>query len=225
MKILPSLMCMNLSKFNEQIEYLNNVVDGYHIDIMDGHYVRNMTLSPWFIEQLREVSKIPIDAHLMVTNPSEYVDNLLDLDVESISIHAELLNGQAFRINQKIKKSGKKFGVVLNPESSIETIRDFVHHIDIITVMTVDPGFAGQEFIEESLAKIHFLNEYRMNNNLSYEIQIDGSCNKNTYRRLTEAGADNFIVGSSGLFNLNEDINMAFEEMKMQMESVACHGS
>ncbi|MCF1585160.1 ribulose-phosphate 3-epimerase [Tetragenococcus koreensis] len=219
MKILPSLMCMNLSKFNEQIEYLNNVVDGYHIDIMDGHYVRNMTLSPWFIEQLREVSEVPIDAHLMVTNPSEYVDDLLNLEVDIISFHAELLNGQAFRINQKIKKQGKNFGVVLNPESSIETIKDFIHHIDVITVMTVDPGFAGQKFIEESLTKVRFLNEYKINNNLSYEIQIDGSCNKNTYRCLAEAGADNFIVGTSGLFGLNEDINMAFEEMKSQMES------
>lgn len=212
-------MCMNLSKFNEQIEYLNNVVDGYHIDIMDGHYVRNMTLSPWFIEQLREVSEVPIDAHLMVTNPSEYVDDLLNLEVDIISFHAELLNGQAFRINQKIKKQGKNFGVVLNPESSIETIKDFIHHIDVITVMTVDPGFAGQKFIEESLTKVRFLNEYKINNNLSYEIQIDGSCNKNTYRCLAEAGADNFIVGTSGLFGLNEDINMAFEEMKSQMES------
>ncbi|WP_327795965.1 D-allulose 6-phosphate 3-epimerase [Tetragenococcus koreensis] len=219
LKILPSLMCMNLSKFNEQIEYLNNVVDGYHIDIMDGHYVRNMTLSPWFIEQLREVSEVPIDAHLMVTNPSEYVDDLLNLEVDIISFHAELLNGQAFRINQKIKKQGKNFGVVLNPESSIETIKDFIHHIDVITVMTVDPGFAGQKFIEESLTKVRFLNEYKINNNLSYEIQIDGSCNKNTYRCLAEAGADNFIVGTSGLFGLNEDINMAFEEMKSQMES------
>ncbi|GAA5421184.1 hypothetical protein TEHN0098T_2288 [Tetragenococcus halophilus subsp. halophilus] len=219
MKVLPSLMCMNLNRFSEQIKYLNNVVDGYHIDIMDGHYVRNMTLSPWFIEQLQEVSEAPIDAHLMVTNPSEYVDELLDLDVESISIHAELLNGQAFRINQKIKKQGKRLGVVLNPESSIETIKDYIHHIDVITVMTVDPGFAGQPFIEESLTKIHLLNEYKIKNNLLYEIQVDGSCNKNTYRSLAEAGADSFIVGTSGLFGLDEDISKAFEKMKIQMGS------
>jgi len=217
LKVSPSLMCMNLTKFSEDISYLNQVVDGYHVDIMDGHYVNNMTLSPWFIEQLQRITSVPIDAHLMVTNPEEYVEALLDLNVDSISIHAEHLNGQAFRINDQIKKQNKKFGVVLNPESSFETIKDFIQHVNLVTIMTVDPGFAGQPFIEASLKKIRFLADYKKENDLNYEIQIDGSCNKQTYRSLQEAGADILVLGSSGLFGLSDDIEDAFGKMKKEI--------
>lgn len=205
-KLSPSLMCMDLGKFTEQITYLNTVMDYYHIDIMDGHYVNNMTLSPWFIEQLQAHTDVPMDAHLMVTNPVDYVETLLELGVEVISIHAEHLNGHAFRLNQTIQAKGKKMGVVLNPETPMDLILDYLHLIDIVTVMTVDPGFAGQKFIVESLNKVRWLKKYREENNLSYLIQIDGSCNENTYQMMLEAGADILIIGSSGLFNLDSDI-------------------
>ncbi|GCF93823.1 allulose-6-phosphate 3-epimerase [Enterococcus florum] len=205
-KLSPSLMCMDLGKFNEQIAYLNTVMDYYHIDIMDGHYVNNMTLSPWFIEQLQAHTDVPLDAHLMVTNPVEYVEPLLDLGVEVISIHAEHLNGHAFRVSQTIKAQGKKMGVVINPETPMELILDYLHLIDIVTVMTVDPGFAGQKFIVESLNKVRWLKDYRETNELGFLIQIDGSCNEKTYSRMLEAGADILIIGSSGLFSLDEDI-------------------
>lgn len=205
-QLSPSLMCMDLGKFSEQIAYLNTVMDYYHIDIMDGHYVNNMTLSPWFIEQLQTHTQIPLDAHLMVTNPVEYVEPLLNLGVEVISIHAEHLNGHAFRVSQTINAQGKKMGVVLNPETPMNLILDYLHLIDIVTVMTVDPGFAGQKFIVESLDKVRWLKNYREENNLSFLIQIDGSCNEKTYPVMLEAGADILIVGSSGLFNLDDDI-------------------
>ena len=218
-KIAPSLMCMDIGKFNEQISCLNQNVDYYHIDIMDGHYVKNMTLSPWFIEQLNAHTTIPLDAHLMVTNPVEYVEPLLDLGVEVISIHAEYLNGHAFRLSQQIKSQGRKMGVVLNPETSVDLISDYIHLIDIVTVMTVDPGFAGQTFIEESMNKIRQLKDYREKNELSFAIQVDGSCNGKTYHRLIEAGADILIVGTSGLFNLDPKIETAVEIMKEEIYS------
>lgn len=205
-KLSPSLMCMDLGKFTEQITYLNTVMDYYHIDIMDGHYVNNMTLSPWFIQQLQAHTDVPLDAHLMVTNPVDYVEPLLELGVEVISIHAEHLNGHAFRVNQTIQDKGKKMGVVLNPETPMDLVLDYLHLIDVVTVMTVDPGFAGQKFIVESLNKVRWLKKYREENNLSYLIQIDGSCNENTYQMMLEAGADILIIGSSGLFNLDSDI-------------------
>ncbi|MEO1772359.1 D-allulose 6-phosphate 3-epimerase [Candidatus Enterococcus ferrettii] len=208
-QLSPSLMCMDLGKFSEQITYLNTVMDYYHIDIMDGHYVNNMTLSPWFIQQLQAHTDVPLDAHLMVTNPVEYVEPLLDLGVEVISIHAEHLNGHAFRVSQAIKSQGKKMGVVLNPESPMELILDYLHLIDIVTVMTVDPGFAGQKFIVESLNKVRWLKNYREENNQSFLIQIDGSCNEKTYQTMLDAGADILIIGSSGLFSLDSDIKKA----------------
>lgn len=220
-QLSPSLMCMDLSKFSEQIAYLNTVMDYYHIDIMDGHYVNNMTLSPWFIEQLQAHTTVPLDAHLMVTNPVAYVEPLLDLGVEVISIHAEHLNGHAFRVSQTIKAKGKKMGVVLNPETPMEVIADYLHLIDIVTVMTVDPGFAGQKFIVESLNKVRWLKKYREDNQLSFLIQIDGSCNENTYHLMLEAGADILIVGSSGLFNLDQDIKKSVAMLKQHLASAA----
>lgn len=220
-QLSPSLMCMDLSKFSEQIAYLNTVMDYYHIDIMDGHYVNNMTLSPWFIEQLQAHTTVPLDAHLMVTNPVAYVEPLLNLGVEVISIHAEHLNGHAFRVSQTIKAKGKKMGVVLNPETPMEVIADYLHLIDIVTVMTVDPGFAGQKFIVESLNKVRWLKKYREDNQLSFLIQIDGSCNENTYHLMLEAGADILIVGSSGLFNLDQDIKKSVAMLKQHLASAA----
>jgi len=208
---------MDISKFEEQINCLNQTVDYYHIDIMDGHYVSNMTLSPWFIEQLKNHTKIPLDVHLMVTNPIAYVEQLLDLGVEVISIHAEFLNGHAFRLSQTIKQHGKKMGVVLNPETPLNLITDYLHLIDIVTVMTVDPGFAGQSFISESLDKVRKLKDYRKENNLIFEIQIDGSCNKNTYHKLIAAGADILILGSSGLFKVDDSIEKAIAVMQMHV--------
>ena len=208
---------MDISKFEEQINCLNQTVDYYHIDIMDGHYVSNMTLSPWFIEQLKNHTKIPLDVHLMVTNPIAYVEQLLDLGVEVISIHAEFLNGHAFRLSQTIKQHGKKMGVVLSPETPLNLITDYLHLIDIVTVMTVDPGFAGQSFISESLDKVRKLKDYRKENNLIFEIQIDGSCNKNTYHKLIAAGADILILGSSGLFKVDDSIEKAIAVMQMHV--------
>jgi D-allulose-6-phosphate 3-epimerase len=218
-KISPSLMCMDISKFEEQINCLNQQVDYYHIDIMDGHYVNNMTLSPWFIEQLKNHTTIPLDAHLMVTNPINYVDQLLALGVEVISIHAEHLNGHAFRLSEKINQHKKKMGVVLNPETPLNLITDYLHLVDIVTVMTVDPGFAGQTFISESLDKVRKLKAYREEQNLKFEIQIDGSCNEKTYCKMIEAGADILIVGSSGLFNLDVSIEKAVEIMQEQLSA------
>lgn len=218
-KIAPSLMCMDLSKFSEQINFLNQVVDEYHIDIMDGHYVQNMTLSPWFIEQLKQSTTIPMDAHLMVTNPMAYVQPLVELGVDIISIHAEFLNGHAFRTIETIHKAGKKVGVVLNPETPLAVIADYLNQIDVITVMTVDPGFAGQKFIQESLAKIANLAKLRAENQAHSLIQIDGSCNKTTYTSLLQAGADMLVVGSSGLFGLDANIKVAYQQMLRDIKS------
>ncbi len=216
-RISPSLMCMDLTQFSKQINVLNQAIDYFHVDIMDGHYVKNMTLSPWFIGELKKVSRKPIEAHLMVNNPSEYVIPLLELETDIISIHAEHLTGQAFRLLHQIKDAGKQFGVVINPETAYSTVEDFIHHIDILTVMTVDPGFAGQKFVEESLKKIRFYADLKEAKGYNYQIQIDGSCNKKTYLKMLNAGAEILVVGSSGLFGLDENIEKALEQMSQDI--------
>lgn len=209
----PSLMTMDLDKFREQITFLNEQVDSYHVDIMDGHYVPNITLSPWFIEEVRKISDLPISAHLMVTDPSFWVKELIDINCEWICIHAEVMDGLAFRLIDQIHDAGLKAGVVLNPETSIQTILPYIELVDKVTIMTIDPGFAGQRFIESTLDKIVELKELRKEKEYHYMIEMDGSSNRKSFKRIDQAGPDIYIVGRSGLFGLDESIEKSWQIM------------
>ncbi|WP_416262547.1 D-allulose 6-phosphate 3-epimerase [Gibbsiella quercinecans] len=217
MKISPSLMCMDLLKFKEQIEFIDRHADYFHIDIMDGHFVPNLTLSPFFVSQVRRLASKPLDCHLMVTRPQDYIASLAAAGADFITLHPETINGQAFRLFDEIRRHGMKVGLILNPETAVDTMKYYIHKADKITVMTVDPGFAGQPFIPEMLEKIAELKEWRTREGLSYEIEIDGSCNQGTYQRLIEAGADVLIVGSSGLFSHSPDVAEAWNIMAQQI--------
>ncbi|MGG5318899.1 D-allulose 6-phosphate 3-epimerase [Enterococcus sp. AZ072] len=216
----PSLMTMDLDKFKEQITFLNDKVDSYHIDIMDGHYVPNITLSPWFIEELRKITDLPMSAHLMVTNPSLWVQQLVDMKCEWICMHAEVLDGLAFRLIDQIHDADLKAGIVLNPETPIEMLFPYIELLDKITIMTIDPGFAGQRFIESTLDKIVALRELREEKGYNYVIEMDGSSNRKSFKRIDAAGPDIYIVGRSGLFGLDEDISKAFAIMAKDYEDM-----
>lgn len=209
----PSLMTMDLDKFKEQISFLNEHADSYHVDIMDGHYVPNITLSPWFIQEIRKISALPISAHLMVTNPAFWVQQLIDIQCEWICMHVEVLDGLAFRLIDQIHDAGLKAGVVLNPETPIDVIFPYIDLVDKITIMTVDPGFAGQRFIEGALDKIVELRELRAQHGYQYVIEMDGSSNRKSFKRIDEANPDIYIIGRSGLFGLDEDIEKAWNIM------------
>ncbi|AEA01392.1 MULTISPECIES: D-allulose 6-phosphate 3-epimerase [Aerococcus] len=217
-KIAPSLMCMDLSKFNEQITFLNQNVDSYHVDIMDGHFVPNITLSPWFIEEVKKVSDVPISSHLMVNDMSFWVKKMINLNCDWICMHVERLNGLAFRLIDQIHDAGLKAGVVLNPETAIESIYPYIDLVDKVTIMTVDPGFAGQRFLPVALEKIKQLKELKEKYNYNYVIEVDGSCNEKTFKVIKESGTESFIVGNSGLFNLAGDIDEAWQSMVEKFE-------
>lgn len=214
----PSLMTMDLDKFSEQIIFLNNYADSYHIDIMDGHYVPNITLSPWFIEEVRKISDLPVSAHLMVTDPSFWVEQLIALKCEWICIHAEVLDGLAFRLIDQIHDAGLKAGIVLNPETPIDTIFPYIELVDKITIMTVDPGFAGQRFIKSTLNKIVDLRNLRDAKRYRYVIEMDGSSNRKSFKDIDIAGPDIYIVGRSGLFGLTDDIEESWNIMLKDYE-------
>lgn len=209
----PSLMTMDLDKFKEQITFLNDQVDSYHIDIMDGHYVPNISLSPWFIQEVRKISTLPLSAHLMVTEPAFWVQQLIDINCEWICMHAEVLDGLAFRLIDQIHDAGLKAGIVLNPETPISVILPYIDLLDKVTIMTVDPGFAGQRFIEGALDKIVELRELREEHDYHYVIEMDGSSNRKSFKRIDEANPDIYIVGRSGLFGLDDDIAKAWSIM------------
>lgn len=209
----PSLMTMDLDKFKEQITFLNDQVDSYHIDIMDGHYVPNISLSPWFIQEVRKISTLPLSAHLMVTEPAFWVQQLIDINCEWICMHAEVLDGLAFRLIDQTHDAGLKAGIVLNPETPVSVILPYIDLLDKVTIMTVDPGFAGQRFIEGALDKIVELRELREEYDYHYVIEMDGSSNRKSFKRIDEANPDIYIVGRSGLFGLDDDIAKAWSIM------------
>lgn len=219
MKISPSLMCMDLKKLPEQIEILNERADYYHVDIMDGHYVKNITLSPFFVESIRDITKLPMDVHLMVEKPNDFIEPLVKAGAAFVSPHVDTITKDAFRTIHAIKDLGAKVGVVLNPADPLESISQYAHLLDKITIMTVDPGFAGQKFIPEMLDKIKDAKRIREEKGYHYLIEVDGSCNERTFSQLKEAGADVLIVGSSGLFSLDEDLTVAWDQMMQNLEA------
>lgn len=209
----PSLMCMDFLNIKEQMSVLNERIDMYHCDIMDGHFCKNITLSPDLIRTFGKLTKLPMDVHLMTTNPTDWIETVAKAGATYISPHAETINTDAFRVMNLIESLGCKKGVVLNPATPLDWIKHYLNRIDMLTIMTVDVGFAGQPFIEEMLDKIREAKELREKYGYTYKIQIDGSCNVRTFKRLREAGADVFVVGSSGLFGNDPDLNRACDIM------------
>lgn len=216
--ISPSLMTMNLDKFKEEITFLDQHIDSFHVDIMDGRFVPNLSLSPWFIQETRKLTTKPMSAHLMVMDPSFWVQQLIDIRCEIICLPAERINGIAFRLIDQIHAAGLKAGVVLNPETPLDTILPYIDILDKVTVMTVDPGFAGQRFLYKMLDRIRELRTLREQNSYHYEIELDGSTNKGHWQAIHDAKPDVYVIGKSGLFGLADRIEDSWEQMKQEFE-------
>ena len=215
MRFSVSLMCMDFLKIQEQLEILNERADLYHVDIMDGHYCRNITLSPDMVKAFAKVARLPMDCHLMTTNPNDWIEPLAQSGAQIISPHAETINTDAFRTLNRISALGCQCGVALNPATPLSAIRHYIGRLDLLTLMTVDVGFAGQPFIPEMLEKIQEAAQLKAKHGYKYRIQIDGCCNPSTFKRLADAGAEVLILGS-GLFNLDADLNAAYDRMLSQ---------
>lgn len=213
-----SLMCMDFLNIGDQIEKLNPIIDGYHIDVMDGHYCKNITLGPDFISACAQVAKKPIDVHLMTTDPNDWIDVCAQAGAALISPHVETINADCFRTLNHIRDVGCKVGITLNPATPVQYCKHFLDRVDVLTLMTVDIGYAGQPFIPEMLEKISEAKKLREENNWHYKIMVDGSCNQKTFGRLYNHGTDVFILGTSGLFSLDKDVQAAFSKMKSYFE-------
>ncbi|MHA7862328.1 D-allulose 6-phosphate 3-epimerase [Tessaracoccus sp. Y36] len=214
-----SLMCMDLLEVKEQLQTMNSKVDAYHIDIMDGHFAPNITLSPDFIAAVRRGSGTTIDAHMMVTDPGFWVDQVAEAGADIYSVHAETIQNTAFRVNNQVRAAGMKLGLVLSPLTPLSSVRPLLEHVELLTLMTVDVGYAGQPFIPEVLSKVAEAKSLKESDGLSYTIQIDGSCNGKTFKQLTDAGAEQFILGNSGLFGLADDLEDAWKAMSRSYDA------
>ena len=215
-----SLMCMDYLHVEDQILALNTETDYYHADIMDGHFCKNITMSPDLISAIAKVSKKPIDVHLMTVHPNDWIEGLAKAGVTTICPHAETINTDAFRTINRIRDFGCQAGIVLNPATPVDVIKHYINRLSMVTVMTVDVGFAGQPFIPEMIEKIKELVKLRSELNLNFKIQIDGSCNNKTFKILHDAGADIFVLGSSGLFSRDKNIHTAFSQLRSDFKDL-----
>ncbi len=219
-KFSVSLMCMDLLDIKNQITILNQRADGYHIDIMDGHFCGNITLSPDFAGACAKIATLPMDAHLMTTEPDNWLEPLARAGVTTISPHAETINTHAFRTINRIRELGCKVGVVLNPATPLSYIRHYLDSLDMLTIMTVDVGYSGQPFIPQMLDKIEEAAQWKAAHGSSYTIQVDGCCNRTTFRQLNDAGAEMYVMGNTGLFRLAPQLSAAYDRMLDDFASV-----
>lgn len=218
-KFSPSLMCMDLLNIERGIRVLDADSDYYHVDVIDWHYCKNMSLAPCFAEAIHRISDTPLDMHLYVDNiESDLIQLCIESGAEIITMPPEVVQRQVFRLIRQIKQAGKKVGFFLNPSAQLDLLHPYIDQIDRLLIMTVDPGFAGQPFIESSLEKIREAKESKQANGYTYEIAVDGCCNERYYHDLYKAGAEVFIVGTSGLFGKDSDLKKALEIAKQQIQ-------
>lgn len=182
---------------------LEEVADIVHLDIMDGHFVPNISFGFPIIKAVRELTTLPLDAHLMIEKPENYIDRFIDYGVDMISVHIEG-NYHIHRLIYSIKKRDKKAGVAINPGTNLSLIYPIIKDVDFILIMSVNPGFSGQNFIDSSLEKIENVVKIKKEENLNFEIEVDGGLNFEIGKRLKEIGCDILVFGDFFFRNFNE---------------------
>lgn len=196
-KIAPSILAANFSKLGEEVLEVEKAgAELIHIDVMDGHFVPNITMGPIVVEALRPLTKLPLDVHLMIENADQYIESFAKAGADYITVHVEACP-HLHRTIQLIRSFGVKPGVVLNPHTPIETIQHVLEDIDMVLFMTVNPGFGGQKFIHSVVPKVKQLSNIIKERNLSIEIEIDGGINEETIKPCVEAGATILVAGSA----------------------------
>lgn len=202
-KIAPSLLSANFTKLKDEISAVEAAgADLLHLDVMDGHFVPNLTIGPFIVEAIRECTKLPLDVHLMIENPEKYTEAFLKAGGNMISFHCEVSTASP-NLAEQIKKGGAKAGIAINPNTDISKLNDYFNIVDFVLVMSVYPGFGGQKFIGETLEKIKKLAKLRRERNFDFEIEVDGGINGANVSNLAKAGVDIFVAGSTIFKSLN----------------------
>ena len=213
-QISPSILSADFSQLGNEIKRLEEGgADMIHVDVMDGHFVPNLTMGPQIIKALRQYTKLPFDVHLMISPVHKYIKDYADAGADIITIHPEATENLKSSI-EHIKNLNKKVGVSLNPESKINLITDLLNKIDLVLIMSVNPGFGGQKFMPEVLGKIKELKKIRDQKNLNFDIEIDGGINFDNNKLAIEAGANILVSGTTIFKNNNGDIKKNIDLLK-----------
>ena len=201
-KISPSILSADFSKLGNEIKDLEKAgADLIHIDVMDGHFVPNITIGPEVIHKLRKYTSLPFDVHLMISPVNNFIKNFAEAGADIITIHPEATNNLISSI-EKIKSYNKKIGISLNPETSVDDVLPVLNLIDLVLVMSVNPGFEGQKFIENTLNKVKLLRREIDNKKLNIQIEIDGGINFENSKKVIQAGV-NILVSGTTIFKEN----------------------
>ncbi|WP_347860635.1 ribulose-phosphate 3-epimerase [Salimicrobium sp. PL1-032A] len=212
-KIAPSILASDFAHLSAEIKDVEEKgADYIHVDVMDGKFVPNISIGIPVVEAIRPITSLPLDVHLMIENPENYVEAFAEAGASIITIHQEA-TAHIHRTLQLIKNHGVKTGVVINPGTPVEVLKPVLREADLVLIMSVNPGFGGQDFIPETLEKIEKLNEWRNEEDtFTYEIEVDGGVNEETASKCKQAGADVLVAGSA-IFK-SDDREKAIENIR-----------
>ena len=213
-KISPSILSADFSQLGLEIKNLENSgADMIHVDVMDGHFVPNLTIGPPVIKALRKYTNIPFDVHLMINPVHKYIKDYAESGADIITIHPEATTSLQQSINE-IKKFKKKVGLSLNPDTKIEVIEKYLDQIDLVLIMSVFPGFGGQKFIKDVLKKIERISDIKNKENFKFDIEVDGGINFSNFKEVLEAGANVLVSGTTIFKENNGDIKKNINFLK-----------
>ncbi len=214
-KISPSILSADFTRLGEDIKAVENAgADYIHVDVMDGHFVPNITIGPMIVEAAKRVTDLPLDVHLMISDPDRFIDEFVDAGADILTVHAETVN-HLHRTIQYIKEKGVSAGVCLNPATPLNILEYILDDLDMVVAMTVNPGFGGQKFIPEVIPKITLLREMIKKRGLKTEIEVDGGISPDTINQVSSAGADVFVAGSAIFYS--EDYKKTISLMRERM--------
>ena len=213
-KISPSILAADFSQLGNEIKRLEESgADMIHVDVMDGHFVPNLTIGPPVIKALKKHSSIMFDVHLMISPVHKYIESYSNAGADIITIHPEATDDLKSSI-LKIKELNKKVGISLNPKTEIEVILNYLDQIDLVLIMSVNPGFGGQKFMPEVLTKVKELKKIQVEQELNFDIEIDGGINFDNYKEAIKAGANILVSGTTIFKSNNGDIKKNIELLK-----------